>query len=225
MRSRGALLEGETKGRPARYCSPRCRHAVEFRVRKCTRSSPRLTTPPCSSSAALMRSVWHAWASCGPNVWRWWRNCERCSRARYARTVANLPDPAGADDQQLACGWAAITGASYLLEVVRPLTHEDGGRLRLVCDKNRHGNYRRGKAAATVDIAVYSDTESACKHGHPSPPPTTPAYGYRTIAGAAVRATHDACRVHLVSDPSATIISQHQSAGVARFRIPANLLV
>ena len=200
---------------------------VEFRVRKPgVWSSPRLTTPPCSSSAALMRSVWRGWASCGPNVWRWWRNCERCSQRGMQGPVANLPDPAGADDQQLACGWAAIAGALHLLEVVRPLTREDGGRLRLVCDKNRHGNYRRGKAAANRRHRGLLRHGVSVQTWAPIATADDPGLRFRDIRGSrGTRLWTHACRVHLVSDPSATIISQHQSAGVARFRIPANLLV
>src|SRR5690606_34602190 len=50
---------------------------------------------------------------------------------------------------------AAITGAQYLVEATRPLTKEHGGQLRLTCGKDRHGNYRRGEAAAVLDFTVY----------------------------------------------------------------------
>jgi hypothetical protein len=52
---------------------------------------------------------------------------------------------------------AAITGASYLVDIAQPLSRERGGRLKLVTAKDRHGNYRRGDIAATVDLAVYPD--------------------------------------------------------------------
>ncbi len=52
---------------------------------------------------------------------------------------------------------AAITGASYLLDVIQPLTRDAGGKLRLVCAKDRHGSYRRGDVVAVVDMAVYPD--------------------------------------------------------------------
>ncbi len=52
---------------------------------------------------------------------------------------------------------AAITGASYLVEAVRPLTREDGGTLRLICAKDRYGNYRRGDIVATFEVTAYRD--------------------------------------------------------------------
>jgi hypothetical protein len=50
---------------------------------------------------------------------------------------------------------AAITGASYLAEATTPFvkakdTKAGGGRLRLTCAKDRHGNYRRGEVAAQL---------------------------------------------------------------------------
>jgi hypothetical protein len=52
---------------------------------------------------------------------------------------------------------AAITGASYLLRAVKPLTREKGGRLSLICAKDRHGHYQRGEVAAVVDFHRYED--------------------------------------------------------------------
>lgn len=45
---------------------------------------------------------------------------------------------------------AAITGASYLVEAVKPFVKEQGGRLRLTCAKDRHGNYRRGQVVGDL---------------------------------------------------------------------------
>lgn len=50
---------------------------------------------------------------------------------------------------------AAITGASYLAEATIPFVKATaekagGGRLRLTCAKDRHGNYRRGEVAANL---------------------------------------------------------------------------
>ena len=45
---------------------------------------------------------------------------------------------------------AAITGASYLVEAVKPFVKDQGGRLRLTCAKDRHGNYRRGQVVADL---------------------------------------------------------------------------
>lgn len=50
---------------------------------------------------------------------------------------------------------AAITGASYLVEAVSPFVKDQGGRLRLTCAKDRHGNYRRGEAVA--DLVMSTD--------------------------------------------------------------------
>jgi KaiC/GvpD/RAD55 family RecA-like ATPase len=50
---------------------------------------------------------------------------------------------------------AAIGGASYLLEAVRPLKKGAGGRLRLTCAKDRHGNYARKEVAADLVLAPH----------------------------------------------------------------------
>src|SRR5262249_38605705 len=52
---------------------------------------------------------------------------------------------------------AAITGASYLVEAPVPLTRERGGRLRLICAKDRHGNFVRGEEVAVIDFTRYPD--------------------------------------------------------------------
>jgi hypothetical protein len=89
---------------------------------------------------------------------------------------------------------AAITGASYLLEVVKPLTRDEGGRLRLVCAKDRHGNYRRGDVAATIDLTVYPDRGVSAQVWAPIAQAEDPGLRLRAIAGAAVRAAKDAGR-------------------------------
>ncbi len=45
---------------------------------------------------------------------------------------------------------AAIGGASYLIEAVKPLTRDDGGRLKVTCAKDRHGHHARGEVVAHV---------------------------------------------------------------------------
>ena len=45
---------------------------------------------------------------------------------------------------------AAVGGASYLVEAVQPFVKGEGGRLRLTCAKDRHGNYRRGSVVAEL---------------------------------------------------------------------------
>lgn len=45
---------------------------------------------------------------------------------------------------------AAITGAAWLMEAVEPFTYGEAGRARLICAKDRHGNYRRGDTVAEL---------------------------------------------------------------------------
>ena len=47
---------------------------------------------------------------------------------------------------------AAIGGASYLVEAMKPFVKGEGGRVRLTCAKDRHGNYRRGDHVADVEM-------------------------------------------------------------------------
>lgn len=62
---------------------------------------------------------------------------------------------------------AAVTGASYLAEAIQPFVKGQGGRLRLTCAKDRHGNYRRGEAVGDlvmnsnpsgIDLRLYAPT-------------------------------------------------------------------
>lgn len=89
---------------------------------------------------------------------------------------------------------AAITGASYLLDAVSPLTRERGGRLRLICAKDRHGTYRRGDPAAIVDFAIYPDGGWSIKVWPPRATSDAPDEKLRTIARAAIRAAKRAGR-------------------------------
>ena len=45
---------------------------------------------------------------------------------------------------------AAITGASYFAEATTPFVKGEGGRIRLTCAKDRHGNYRRGEVVGNL---------------------------------------------------------------------------
>jgi hypothetical protein len=45
---------------------------------------------------------------------------------------------------------AAIGGASFLVTATKPLVKGKGGRLRIVCAKDRHGNYARGETVANL---------------------------------------------------------------------------
>lgn len=89
---------------------------------------------------------------------------------------------------------AAITGAAYLLEAPEPLTKERGGRLRLTCAKDRHGNWRRGEHVAEIVFTVYPDGGvtvhcwAPSQRGHTS----TPEGQLRRIAVDAVRAVKEA---------------------------------
>ncbi len=87
---------------------------------------------------------------------------------------------------------AAITGASYLLEASKPLTRDDGGRLRLTCAKDRHGTFRRGDAAATVDFALYPDGGVSVKVWAPLEQNNSPEDRLHIVARAAVRAAKTA---------------------------------
>ena len=91
---------------------------------------------------------------------------------------------------------AAITGASYFLEAVVPLTREHGGRLRLTCAKDRHGAYRRGAHVATIDFHVYPDGGMSVKVWPPSvaEPEPSPDDRLRLAAQAAVNAARTAER-------------------------------
>lgn len=48
---------------------------------------------------------------------------------------------------------AAISGASYFAEAVKAFVKGKGGRLKLTCAKDRHGNYRRGEVVANLVMA------------------------------------------------------------------------
>lgn len=50
---------------------------------------------------------------------------------------------------------AAITGASYFAESASPFVKGEGGRLKLTCAKDRHGNYRRGEVVGNL-VMTYS---------------------------------------------------------------------
>lgn len=47
---------------------------------------------------------------------------------------------------------AAITGAQYVTALARPFSREKEGMVKLICGKDRHGNYRRGQVVAEVAV-------------------------------------------------------------------------
>jgi hypothetical protein len=53
---------------------------------------------------------------------------------------------------------AAITGAAYLAQDIKALGRGLAGVIRLTCAKDRHGNYHKGQAAASVTVESDGDT-------------------------------------------------------------------
>jgi hypothetical protein len=92
---------------------------------------------------------------------------------------------------------AVITGASYLVEAPRPLTREDGGRLRLLTAKDRHGHRRRGAEACSVEFTKYPDGGMTVHIWPPSLATRnedTPDGKLLVVARSAVRAARDVGR-------------------------------
>jgi AAA domain len=92
---------------------------------------------------------------------------------------------------------AAITGSSYLIEAPRPLTREDGGKLRITCAKDRHGHYKRGDVVAFVEFTRYPDGGMTVHVESVAPRSADSASAdekLRTIARAAIRAAKQAER-------------------------------
>jgi hypothetical protein len=52
---------------------------------------------------------------------------------------------------------AGIRGVQYMLSTVEPFTREQAGLARLICAKDRHGNYQRGAAIADLRIVPFGD--------------------------------------------------------------------
>jgi hypothetical protein len=90
---------------------------------------------------------------------------------------------------------AAITGSSFFLDAITPLTRESGGRLRLTCAKDRHGTYRRGEVVAVFDFFRYPDGGMSVKVWPPEQQvERTPGQKLRKVAEAAVLAAKTAGR-------------------------------
>lgn len=82
---------------------------------------------------------------------------------------------------------AAVGGASYLVEAVKPFVKGEGGRLRLTCAKDRHGNYRQGDTVG--DLVMQSDGfNMSLKLYAPSGPTDGPGVEVELAARAAVAA-------------------------------------
>ena len=115
---------------------------------------------------------------------------------------------------------AHVQGAAYLVEAAVPVSKEaEGGRLLLTTAKDRHGNHRRARIAATVEIAIYPDGGWTW---HVHPPMTSdddPGANQRALARAVVRAVKDLAD-EMGAPPSQTAIevSGRVKASAARIR-------
>jgi hypothetical protein len=89
---------------------------------------------------------------------------------------------------------AAITGASYLLKAVKPLSRDKGGRLSLICAKDRHGHYKRGEVAAVVDFHRYEDGGLSVKVWPPDDDTENPLKQLWWLAKSAVEVAQQAGR-------------------------------
>ena len=52
---------------------------------------------------------------------------------------------------------AAVDGAQYLMEVMSPFSREKAGAGRLVCAKDRHGNFARGQRVGVMQVTPTGD--------------------------------------------------------------------
>lgn len=52
---------------------------------------------------------------------------------------------------------AAIGGVQIITSLARPFSREQAGMVKLVCGKDRNGNYRRGEVVAEVIVTPYDD--------------------------------------------------------------------
>lgn len=59
---------------------------------------------------------------------------------------------------------AAITGVQYVQTVIRPFDRSTAGAAKLVCAKDRHGNYRRGQKVAELHATPGPDGTSFTLH-------------------------------------------------------------
>jgi hypothetical protein len=96
-----------------------------------------------------------------PDITNWVRTVARTIIAAGAAVIVVDHGTKAADNPLFASGSkrkrAAITGVGYLIEAPSPLTKANGGRLRLTCAKDRHGNFARGEQVATIDFGRYPD--------------------------------------------------------------------
>lgn len=117
-----------------------------------------------SYSLAVIDSVGESLAVEGesPNdddaVARWFRTLPR-RLARNGTTVLLVDHQAKNRDSRglWAIGsqrkMAAINGAAYVLEVIKAPTKEEGGLVRIICAKDRHGSWRKTQEIALVRMS------------------------------------------------------------------------
>jgi len=89
---------------------------------------------------------------------------------------------------------AMVSGCAVYVEPVRMLTRDDGGLLRLVCAKDRHGTYRRGEVIGELEVYVRPVMGSRVLGWRLRPPPTEPESPAITGLEVAVRAVVRAAR-------------------------------
>ena len=152
-------------------------------------------------------------------------SCRTTTRRCRSGRPAHRPQTKAKDNPLFPSGSkrkrAAITGASYLLEAVVSLTREAGGRLRLTCAKDRHGNHRRKDVVAVLDFRVYPDGGTSVKvwTAPPKEQEPTPDARVRDAASAAVRAAREAGRPLSTTGARSTArrpqgVLTHQARGI-----------
>jgi hypothetical protein len=135
-----------------------------------------------------------------PDITKWVRTVTRTIIATGAAVIVVDHGTKAADNPLFASGSkrkrAAITGVGYLIEAPSPLTKANGGRLRFICAKDRHGNFARGEQVATIDFGRYPDG-GLTVHVRPvltTEQKPTDDQALRLVARAVVRTVRDAGR-------------------------------
>jgi 5S rRNA maturation endonuclease (ribonuclease M5) len=83
---------------------------------------------------------------------------------------------------------AAITGASYYAEAIDAFVKDRGGRLKLTCAKDRHGNYRKGEVSGYLAMEYTAGGELKLELWAPAVTETTVDLSSILAARAAVKA-------------------------------------
>lgn len=148
-----------------------------------------------SISAVVIDSIGEAFALEGINedkdveVGPWYRRVPRLLAETGAAVVIVDHATKAADNWLYPSGSkrkrAAVTGASYVADAKTPFVKGEGGRLRLTCAKDRHGNFRQG--APVGDLVMESSGSTVSLRLYP-PGPSAGPITVVTIAKAAVAA-------------------------------------